>query len=187
MKKFYMLLPFFSLFVACNKDSNEPEFSLTQASQIGANTLSFRADGQVFQPYGRRCFGFGGGPCIEEPLSVYYNAKRGQFQISAFLTTAKRAEHFSLNCDSLFRSGPTGTQQHSYNYNPAGLGYSADGLNYGTAVPTQTTITITRFDTVAHIVSGTFSGNLKGLLQGATTQKQAVSIAEGRFDVRYTK
>ena len=86
----------------------------------------------------------------------------------------------------MFQSGPTGAQQQNPR-STAGLYYSVDGLNYGTAIPAQTTINITRFDTVAHIVSGTFSGNLSGLLRGATTQKQAVSITEGRFDVRYTK
>jgi hypothetical protein len=185
MKKHYTLLPLLVLLIACNKDSNEPEFSLTQATQTGANTLSFRADGQVFQPYGRRCSGIDGGPCIEEPLTIHYKPKRGQFQISAWLTTKKRDEHFSLNCDSLFKIGVVGVQQQ-HSYNPAGLGYSADGLNYGTAIPTQTTIEITRLDTIAHIISGTFSGNLKGLLRGATTQKQEVNITEGRFDVRYT-
>lgn len=186
MKKHCLLFPLFFIFVACNKNSDEPAFSLTQGTQTGANTLSFRADGQIFQPYGRRCFGFGGGPCIEEPLKAHYNSKRGQFQITAFLTTKNRAEYFSLDCDSLFHSGATGAQQQS-SYHPAGLGYSADGLDYGTAIPAQTTISITRFDTVAHIISGTFSGNLKGLLQGATTQKQSFSITEGRFDVRYIK
>ena len=134
MNKHYILLPLIFLFVACNKYSDEPEFSLTQDTQTGANTLSFRADGQVFQPYGRRCFGYGGGPCIEEPLKAYYNSQRGQFRITAFLTTKNRTEHFSLDCDSLFRPGATGFQQQN-SRTPAGLGYSADGLNYGTAVP----------------------------------------------------
>ena len=70
MNKHYLLLPLIFLFVACNKYSDEPEFSITQDTQTGANTLSFRADGQVFQPYGRRCFGYGDGPCIEEPLKA---------------------------------------------------------------------------------------------------------------------
>ncbi len=186
MKKHYALFPLVVLLISCNKNSDEPEFSLTQATQTGANTLSFRADGRVFQPYGRRCFGYGGGPCIEEPLNVYYNSKRGQFQITAFLTTKKRDEHFSLDCDSLFKIGVL-VAQPPRSYYSFGLGYSVDNLGYGTAVPTQKFVEITRLDTIAHIISGTFSGNLKGLLQGATTQKQAVDVTEGRFDVRYTK
>lgn len=186
MKSHRLLMLSLIMFTACRSASDELEFSLTPITQTGANTLSFNVDGRVFQPYGRRCFGFGGGPCLDEPLIVSYNSKRGRLQIDALLTTKSRDEDFSLDCDSVFQKGVVGAQkQHSYA--PAGLGYSSNSLNYGTTNSAQTTIEITRLDTVARIISGTFTGQLQSYLQGSTNQKQSVLVTEGRFDVLYAK
>ena len=177
-----------SLSVAsCNKESAEPGFELTPTTQTGANTVSFRVNGRVWQPYGPRCFGYGGGPCIDKPLSVYHNSKRGQFQISDFLTTKSRAEDFSLGCDSLFEAGvfvlpPQGS---SYRARRGGLSYAVARVvsdpSYSSSNPTQIHIEITRLDTVARIVAGVFSGRLPNRLN----ELEFISITEGRFDTKY--
>ena len=181
------LIGFALLLAACSTKSPEPEFELTPATQTGANTVSFRVDGRVWQPYGRRCFGYGGGPCIDKPLTVYYNTKRGQFQIAGFLTTNTRAEDFGLNCDSLFQAGvcvipPPGP---SYRARSGGMSYAKARVvtdpSYGSRNPTQVSIEITRLDTVSRIVSGLFTGRLPDQLNPA----QVAVITDGRFDVKY--
>ena len=178
------LIGFALLLAACSTKSPEPEFELTPATQTGANTGSFRVDGRVWQPYGRRCVGYGS--CVEEPLKAYYDVRRGKFQIRGFLTTSTRYEDFSLSCD-LFRIGPVSlppTQFSHPNYG-GGLGYAIAALpsdpKYNTFDPTKTTILITRIDTVAKVISGTFEGHLNGTLN----INQSVTITEGRFDVKY--
>lgn len=171
------------LIFACSRESVEPEFALTPATQTGANTVSFMVDGRGWQPYGRTCAT--GGWCVE-PLNVYYNPKRGQFQINAFLTTSKRSEYFSLECDSLFKSGAFVLSQGTINrLSNGGLYYAGQRLpgdpSYKTFDSTSTHITITRLDTVAHIISGVFDG----YLLETTSQVKAVNITDGRFDVKY--
>lgn len=187
MKTTVWLLSLFLLLAACNAESPEPEFELTPATQIGANTLSFRVNGRVWQPYGRRCFGFGGGPCIEVPLDAYYNSKRGQFIITAFLTTSKRGENFGLSCDSLFQTGifvipPRGTKYRARSGGISyGLAQQSGDPTYNSFDPSRTRIEIARLDTIARVISGTF----EGYLQGTIDRSQSVTISEGRFDVKY--
>ena len=183
MSRYCVLFSLLILLTACQKDSDELDFSLTPATQTGTNTLSFRVEGRVFQPYGRRCFGFAGGPCIDEPLIIHYKPKRGSLDIDAFLTAKDRSEDFSLSCDSVFKPGVVGAQQPR-SYSSAGLGYSSNRENFGTANPARTIITITRLDTVAHIIAGTFEGELQDYLIGSS---KVVHITDGRFDVLYTK
>ncbi|MDB5233610.1 MAG: hypothetical protein JWR44_603 [Hymenobacter sp.] len=187
MKNAYWSLLIPTLLLGCQPNAIEPSFDLTPATQTGANTVSFRMDRRVWQPYGRRCFGSGGGPCIETPMDAYYNPRRGQFQITAFLTTSNRAEDFSLDCDSLFQTGvfafpPSGP---IYRARSGGLTFSEaqrpGDPSYKTYDPNRTRIEITRLDTVARIISGVF----QGYLEGTINRGQTVSITEGRFDVKY--
>lgn len=180
MTRSYLLLPL--LLTACQKE--QPEFSLSPATQTGANTLSCLVDGQVFLAYGRRCSNFGS--TCEEALSVRYQPTQGRLLLETIFSTEGHDEALSLVADSVFAPGLAGTQ-HPSSYRPAGLGYSdrRSKLNYSTADPKYTHITITRLDTTAHIISGTFEGDLKTLLINPTTEKLAVVVTEGRFDVKY--
>lgn len=154
---------------ACKKDG--PAFSLTPASQVGANTLSFKVNGRVWQPSGRRCVG--AGVCVDEPLAAYYDAKSGKFQLRAFLTTKSIAEDFSLYADL---QRPTLAKRL----------YFAQARQYGdptyhTTDSTRTILKITHLDTTAHVVSGTF----EGFLESQFRQPLTATITEGRFDVKY--
>lgn len=183
MFKFYVYLVPLALLPACQKASLE--FSLTPATQQGANTLSCLVDDRVYQAYGRRCTDFGN--TCEERLEVKYHAKKGRLTINSVLSTTERDERLALTCDSVFTLGVVAGNQQPFSYRLAGLGYTDHKLNYSTADPTRTRITITRLDTVNHIIAGTFEGYLKGLLINPTTEKRAVSVTEGRFDVVYSQ
>lgn len=185
--KWLSILLAFLLIIACQKEPVEPEFNLTPITQTGARTVSFRVDERIWQPYGRICFGSGGGACLEDPFMTYYNPKRGQFQISCFLSTKVRVEEFSLSCDSLFQIGSLvlpalGQQNRQFS---GGLHFGSARQSgdptYTTRDPTRTNIKITRLDTVARIISGEFNG----YLQGDLNSTQAITISEGRFDVKY--
>ncbi len=181
-KSYAYLLPC-ALLVACQKDPME--FSLTPATQSGANTLSCVVDGRVYVAYGRRCTNFGS--TCEEALEVQYNAKQGRLTINSVLSTTGRDERLAVTCDSVFVPGVVAGVQQPFSYRLAGLGYTNDRLNYSTADRTRTRITITRLDTVNHIVAGTFDGYLKNLLINPTTEKLAVSVTDGRFDAVYSR
>jgi len=181
MPRSYLLLLPLALLIACKQA--EPEFSLTPPTQSGANTLSCLVDEQVFLAYGRRCTDFGS--TCEEGLSVHYGPKRGRLTIDAVFSTTKHDERLSISCDSVFAPGIVG-KQRPFSYRLAGLGYSNGNQNYSTADPSRTRITITRLDTITHIVSGTFEGHLKSLLLNPTTEKPAVFVTDGRFDVMYS-
>jgi hypothetical protein len=175
------LLPI-ALLIACKKD--QAEFSLTPVTQSGANALSCVVDGRVYLAYGRRCTDFGSN--CQEALSVQYNPKRGRLTVSSVLSTKGRDEGLDITCDSVFVPGLVAGVQRPFSYRSAGLGYTNERLNYATADRTRTHITITRLDTVNHIVSGTFEGYLKNLLINPTTEKLTVQVTDGRFDAVYS-
>jgi hypothetical protein len=181
-KTYAYLLPL-ALLCSCKKD--QTEFSLTSATQSGANTLSCLVDGRVYVAYGRRCTDFGS--TCEEALEVRYKAKQGRLTINSVLSTAERDERLAITCDSVFVPGVVAGAQQPFSYRSAGLGYTIDRLNYATADRTRTRIMITRLDTVNHIISGSFEGYLKSLLLNPTTEKPAVLVSDGRFDIKYTK
>ncbi|GAB3847958.1 hypothetical protein GCM10028822_10100 [Hymenobacter terrigena] len=120
-------------------------------------------------------------------MNVYYNTKGNELILSAYLTTGNRSEDFSIVCDSLVEAGvvkilPPSTR--SFNTRNGHIGYVnrlPGDSHYGTFDASRTQIQITRFDTVAHIISGTFDG----YLQNHTNFNQSVTVSEGRFDVKY--
>ena len=66
--------------------------------------------------------------------------------------------------------------------------------NYWYSAPNSTVLTITRLDTVAHIMAGTFSGTLylpypkdmNSTKKIPYSQLQHMSVSQGRFDLQYT-
>jgi hypothetical protein len=182
MSQSYAYLLPLVLLLACKKD--QAEFSLTPITQTGANTLSCVVDGRVYLAYGRRCTDFGSN--CREALRVQYNPKRGRLTVSSVLSTKSRDEGLDITCDSVLVPGVVAGVQRPFAYRSAGLGYTNDRLNYATADRTRTQITITRLDTVNHIVSGTFEGYLKNLLINPTTEKLTVLVTGGRFDAVYS-
>jgi hypothetical protein len=175
------ILPFLLclvVFISCKKD-NPTE--LPEATQTGENTFGARIDGEIWMP---------------EPFSSIINSN---------ILEAKYSGTGGLLINaSNFKSSPTETEFEIYIHQITGPGtfllnqnteiFPMQTANYGYFVKrkfsplnewiTDAThagsVTITRYDTVAHTVSGTFeftAGNID-----STTN--AIKVTEGRFDVK---
>lgn len=185
MLRHYALVCGMLVLTACQP---EPlDFQLTPITQTGANTLSCTVDGTVFVPYGRRCVGFGGG--CDEGIRATYNSKRGQLLISAVHYGAGRDEFISVSGDSIFRTGEHSVVAPITGRKYAGVGYVEQNQNvtYATTATYPSSVLITRLDTVAHIISGTFAGYLPRQVPSPTPQTGAVLVKDGRFDVVYSR
>jgi len=169
----------------------EPSLVLPTATTVGANTLGFEINGRVWVNYGRSCFLFNGGGCYDNVVQVQSCAFRGRrsVTVSANLLTPQRDEYFSLSIDSLRGPGtyPAGPPFVTLPPGTAGTGVNGIRLNdsrFNRAYVSRanaTRIVLIRVDTVHHIVSGTFEGQLEDGLNPGTF----ATIRNGRFDVTY--
>ncbi|OGX87805.1 hypothetical protein [Hymenobacter glacialis] len=181
----FLLLTAMPLMAMMNRCEREPapEFVLPAASQSGANTLGFVADGRVWLNYGWLPYTSG----ESDNLRVDYHPSTGKktFTISAGQIARDVQESFYLTIDSLTsvgtyqastrRSGARAVRGFVFNNDNTGAVYSY--LPVGSTAVT----TITTLDTVQHIIAGTFSGTLTSISD--TTKR--VNITDGRFDVKY--
>jgi Family of unknown function (DUF6252) len=160
------------LVLACKKDD------LPKPTQIGADTLGCKVNGKVWIPDG-----VPGVPPIP-PVSggyqykneVYIRAYKGKGNtdqtIKIFLKNVTKPGIYSLNYDTGYFPQAASPENHAT--------YSSrypDSF-YGTTAQVGGTVTITRADTVAKIVSGTFS------FTAVDKDGNQVKITSGRFDVR---
>ena len=165
------------LLAGCKKDADE----LPEATQTGAHTFGARVDDKFWVP---QAFSPIGSATI---LEGWYAL--GKMRITAKdLSASPHETEFELYIKNL--TGP-GT----YPLNETTAKYPYDSGNYGYYVQRKFTpqhewmtsashtgsITISRFDTVNRIVSGTFA------FHAATSDSSAapLSVTEGRFDVKF--
>jgi hypothetical protein len=164
------------LFASCKKEIS----GLPEATQTGANTFGARVNGEMWIP---QQFGpFNASNLLEARLlgnNFYLKAQN-------FASSPNESEF------DLAIGGLTGTGTYSLNVN---TNYPSQGVNYGYYVKRNLTpinewitsasnigsITITRFDTTARIISGTFQFTGGEINNSAS----AVSVTDGRFDVKY--
>jgi len=171
---FFSLL---SLFIfACKKEVTE----LPPATQTGANTFGLKLNGEMWVPRG-----FAGLPdndklvarllgnvLIITAQNFESSPTETEFEIRLFGVTGTGT--YSLNTNTNYPGGPT-----SYGYH---VKRRLTPLDEWITSATQTgSVNITRFDTTAQIVSGTFQFNA----QNTTNPSQTIAVTEGRFDVRY--
>jgi hypothetical protein len=171
------ILLFFSFFAACKKEVSE----LAPPTQTGSNTFGAKLDGQLWAPQG-----FGPIPAndiLEARLiganSVYINARN-------FASSPNEKEF------EIYLTNVTGPGTYLFNTT---VGHPSTAANYAYYVKrrnltpenewmTSSThtgfVNITRFDTVAFVVSGTFEFNAMNIYGGAPP----ISVTEGRFDVK---
>lgn len=112
---------------------------------------------------------------------------RRHLQLTANRTDGSRNESFILQLEALtgpgvYRAtaggpGATGGEAGTKLY----FANSRQGREYQSQ-PGTATITITKVDTVQHIVSGSFEGQLSSLSGSGT-----VPVSSGRFDVLYNR
>jgi hypothetical protein len=169
----------------CRELEPAPVFTLPPVTQTGANTLGFVIDGRVWQNFGQSCTFYG---CQDNKLMAYVGQNRGgkghQVQITAGLTSKDYREDFGISLD--YVKGPGTYTRHKSStlgkYNHLYL-TSESSLLYENLDSVTTSVTITRFDTVAHIVSGTFEGTL----QRQDAPGESRRIQDGRFDLVYNQ
>lgn len=180
-----------SLLLGCNKSAPEPKLELPPITSVGANTMGFEVDGRVWVNYGRGCYGSGGGGCFDNVLQAKASTYRGvrRFSLSAGLLTPRHQEDFSFSIDSLRGPGTYPAGPPPASLPPGAVGTGANGIHLTEGRLRQsfvsranaTRIVLTRVDTVAHIVSGTFEGRLEDGFNPGTF----VTIRNGRFDMTY--
>jgi hypothetical protein len=176
MKNILYLLPALLLLASCKKDID----ALPEATQTGANTFGARIDGELWVP---QKFGIVSTAALVEARysgnnSVFINARN-------FASSPTETEF------ELYLRPVTGTG--TYLLNQATGKYPNESASYGlfskrkfmplndwiTGPQYTGSVTITRFDTVQHVISGTFA------FTAATTDSSAapITVSEGRFDV----
>ena len=187
MKK---LLPAFALAAlllpACEKDNVGPD-GLVKATQEGKNTGDFLVDGVAFTPR----------PRVSSPGSSPVGGFRSlvnnkNIQISFFRENdGGSAKYLSININNIKSAG-------LYQFNDAVSPYVVAGSNsyivfvipapypilrkhYITGPTALGRVEVTRYDTIAHIISGTFDAHLREYNNGSDT----LHITKGRFDCTF--
>ncbi|RYE18440.1 MAG: hypothetical protein EOP51_21970 [Sphingobacteriales bacterium] len=168
-----LLLPL--LFFACKKD-NDNEPGLPPATQEGRNTFGCKVNGQVWVN--------GGDDWKANYKWADYIDSSGVFYLGGSSSKNNQHSEVGLVIKHLPFSGIINSQHQCngwyrraiYQNNVSNIQkYVTDSLFPGT-------VTITKFDTINLIVSGTFQ--FKAKLEDGT---ETVDITDGRFDLRFNK
>ena len=161
----------------CKKSDSSPPLTelqkLPAITQGGLNTFGCLINGKAFVP--------GGGGILANTLSVYYDPtfQGGKFAITAKYYFDNTNQTVNLGADTINSVGTYNLQLHGR----YGIFY-VDGrtsCDFSTLYdpPISGTLTITRFDTITRIISGTFSFKV------ATSRCGTIDGTDGRFDVKY--
>ncbi|RPD43748.1 hypothetical protein DNI29_23090 [Hymenobacter sediminis] len=171
---------------ACQK-AEAPAPNLPAATQTGQNTAGAKVDGHVWLPATTLFVG----PATQ--ASYQRGATGNQLTVMLSRTTDVESAPFSdtsirLYVPNIRTAGSVALNQYADPQRPTQTPAYAT-FTYAKSTPAQVLLTgpgspgqltITRLDTVAHIVAGTFE--FKGQ---ATAGTGTVSVTEGRFDVKY--
>lgn len=173
-----VLTPIVILFVfaSCNKEVEE----LPPATQTGANTFGAKVDGELWVPQG-----FGALPANDILEARYTSPNAIMINARNFRKSPKETE-FEIFVNNI--TGPGTYQLNTDITRPAltaSYGYFVEReftpKNEWQTSPTYTgSVTITRFDVVNNIVSGTFQFNALNI----SGSPEPISVTEGRFDVK---
>lgn len=163
-------------FLSCKKEVTE----LPAPTQTGANTFGLKLNGTLWVPQG-----FAGIP--DEDLL------KARLLGDVLIITAQNFSSSPTETQfDLHIKGITGPGTYPLNTN---TGYPSDFTTYAYHVKRRLTpldewitsaaqtgsITITRLDTAAHIVAGTFAFNAENMADASRT----ITVTEGRFDIKY--
>lgn len=156
------------------------EDMLPSATQTGQNTFGCLIDGKSYVPDGGN--GFMPAKPVNGGFLVIYNAAGLGIYVSTYAKNKQRIELY-LND---FRTGRYelngNTQPIPVSVSPKdyGLYESSEGDDYVTSSKYTGSITITKADTLTHIVSGTFE------FEAVSPTGKTVTVSNGRFDVNPT-
>ncbi|MCC3158871.1 hypothetical protein LJ737_16630 [Hymenobacter sp. 15J16-1T3B] len=174
---------------------------LPPASRRGANTIGCRFNGEVWRDFlpvfeGGRCQQRGAAGVLDWEWNPATRRRFLTLQVAANMRVGNqlRSLHLILpgvRGPGVYVLGPDTAGPHANNgpmlklggYQPAADNEDRNEYtSYVSAERPRTRVTITRFDTVARVISGTFEGYLRN---PADTARGPLPLREGRFDVRY--
>jgi len=179
MKNIFLFTLFVSVLFACKKKVDE----LPEPTQTGANSFGAKVDGKLWVPQG---FGIAPtAPVLEASYATQggvllinarnFSSSPTETEIEIFLTNVSAPGTFQLN--QATQKYPNQTGNYGYYIERRFM-----PRNEWITTPQATgMVQITRFDTAAKIVSGTFNfsaANIDG-------SSQRLNVTEGRFDIRY--
>ncbi|WP_139926281.1 hypothetical protein [Hymenobacter sp. DG01] len=172
---------------ACKKEE-APKAVLPEATQTGQNTAGAKVDGTVWLPVQQ--FLYAGAP-----LTARYTKSVTGYELDLYFGRFPAEENDPFSETSINFYVPDirkpGTiqlnQQADPKFTTANPAYAT--FTYGKPSPDQVlitgpaapgTLTITRLDTVARVVAGTYEFRAQAL-----TGTGSVNVTEGRFDLKY--
>ncbi len=171
------------LLAAISSCTKEAEFSLPPKTQDGRNTLGFKADGKVWVNYGEICNWF---VCEDNVVEGrLHKNPDGSYTlgVAAYYNDKKKniSQQFSLLAKYVDAAGTYKVKREHDNFVSLVIEMSQNNF-YQLGSNSIFNLTITRLDTVNHIISGEFSGTL----QNYNDTTKTITIADGRFDTRLT-
>lgn len=184
MKPTFSLLALLLVFLsaACKKEEVD---TLPKATQDGRGTMGCLVDGKAWTPYVSPRLGGGSlfiaywrtGAGSHPSLTMFFNrdTQDDRPASSIYFFTPNVTGPNSVALDQLANPMLASANPAYANFTDSKTGLEV----YHITGPTATgQLTLTRFDTVARIASGTFH------FQGRATNGTLVSVTDGRFDVR---
>jgi hypothetical protein len=176
MKKSILAISLLCMLASCKKDVTE----LPPATQTGANTFGAKVNGALWVPQGF-------GPFTANNILVPRLLGNNFFLTAQNFASSPNESEFDI---AIMNVTGTGTfllnENTSYPSSTHSYGYyvkrNLTPINEWLTSSTNTgAVTITRFDTSARIISGTFQFNGGEINNDAPV----LNVTEGRFDVKY--
>ncbi|WP_460878955.1 Riean_0653 family protein [Pontibacter rugosus] len=175
-----LCLLFITSISSCDKDS---ELSLPPVTQDARNNLGFKADGKVWVNQGDICnWSVCDDNVVEGRLHKNQDGSRS-LVLSAYYNDKKKniSQQFSLHgrnisAISTYQLKPGQEDNASFVVDMSQNDFYQLGSN------STFTVSITKLDTVNHIVSGQF----EGVLEHYSDDTKKMTITDGRFDTKLT-
>lgn len=176
---------------ACLKESSPSNFTLPEATRAGLNTLGFEYDAGVFVNYGKVCFITIG--CKENTDADFYT-NDGQVRVQADRVLKQNGslvsrEGFAIYVETGFRG------VRVYDSQKGDLLSMAYDIEKGGQTTTYmldpqdpvSMVTLTRVDSAAGILSGSFSARLfrRTAVGFDVDPSDSFVVRNGRFDIKY--
>jgi hypothetical protein len=186
--KYKLFLVFTSLIFVCltaskckkDKPPVDPVSQLPPETQTGANTFGCLVDGKVFVPKGAPF----SGPSLQCAYQYLDNgsSKGFYFQLSAsHRYSTQNIKSLAIGTENLkLKEGAFILEDAFHDGNAFGLFSESGTANY-TQKNLPGLLTITKFDEINQIVSGTFWFSV------VKSSEDTIQITNGRFDMQYTK
>ncbi|AII51801.1 DUF6252 family protein [Hymenobacter sp. APR13] len=181
MKPAFTLLTLLLVFLSASCKKEEVD-ALPKATQEGKNTMGCLVNGKAWKPYEAPKLGAG------DPFNVYWRVGNGRIRLTMFFDRQTDGDASAIYIYVPDISSPGLIELNQ----PANPMLTSANPSYGSYIDTQSApdityltgptaigqLNITRFDTTARIVSGTFN------FTGRAANGSAVQVTEGRFDMR---